>query len=147
MANFTVVIDPGHGGTHEIGDSSANNAVSFSGVMEKFMTLQMGLLVRDALKTNAANTGHNVQVVMTRESDKNLGLGNRSNVARDHNAARFLSIHYNGFNKKARGVETLIRPKADGNVNHADDKKFAKNIQTAVFNAIKAIDPKTKDRG
>jgi N-acetylmuramoyl-L-alanine amidase len=147
MANFTVVIDPGHGGTQEIGDSSANNAVSFSGVMEKFMTLQMGLLVRDALKTVAVNRGHNVKIVMTRETDKNLGLGARANVARDNTADRFLSIHYNGFNKKARGVETWIRPKADGNVNHTEDKKFATNIQAGVFNTIKAVDPQTKNRG
>ena len=45
----TVVIDPGHGGTLEVGGSSANNATSPSGVLEKNMTLRMGLLVRDAI--------------------------------------------------------------------------------------------------
>jgi len=30
-----IVIDPGHGGKLEIGGSSANNAISASGVLEK----------------------------------------------------------------------------------------------------------------
>ena len=48
MLEATLVIDPGHGGTTEAGGSSANNAISFSGVLEKSMTLQFGQLVRRA---------------------------------------------------------------------------------------------------
>lgn len=147
MSKGTIVIDPGHGGTLEVGGSSANNAKSPSGVLEKNLTLRMGLLVRDAIAQAAAAGGHDVKVVMTRDTDKNLGLSARANVAKANDADLFLSIHFNASNAhNARGVETLVRPKTAGNVNHADDVHFATKIQNAVFNAIKAHDVGTKDR-
>jgi len=147
MAKGTVVIDPGHGGSLETGGSSANNATTPSGILEKNMTLRLGLLVRDAINAAAAAANHNIKVVMTRDSDKNLGLSARANVAKANNADLFLSIHFNASNAhNARGVETLVRPKAAGNINHAEDTAFAKRVQAAVLNAIKAHDPTTKDR-
>lgn len=53
----------------------------------------------------------------------------------------------NGLNGKSRGTETLISPAASGNTNHAAEKAFAQSIQTAVFKAIQAHDPKATDRG
>lgn len=147
MARGTVVIDPGHGGSLETGGSSANNATSPSGVLEKNMTLRLGLLVRDALRQASTQGHHNITVVMTRETDTNLGLAKRSNVAKNNNADLFLSIHFNASNAhNARGVETLVRPQSAGNTNHADDASFARKIQAAVLNAIKVHDPTTKDR-
>jgi N-acetylmuramoyl-L-alanine amidase len=144
----TVVIDPGHGGTGPgLGGSDANHAVSPSGVKEKNMTLQLGLLVRNALQTAAQNGGHTINILMTRDTDINLSLAARANVARSHHADRLLSIHFNGFNQLARGTETLIRGVADGNVNHGDDKKFATRIQNAAFGVLRAHDPGAKDRG
>src|SRR5688500_10830680 len=99
MTARTVVLDPGHGGTFEVGGSSWNNAISFSGVMEKSMTLQMGLLVRQALQSLSTNR-LTLKVVMTRETDLNLGLPDRAGVARVKKADRFLSIHFNGFDKR-----------------------------------------------
>ena len=148
MAKGTVVIDPGHGGSLETGGSSANNATTPSGVLEKNMTLRFGLLVRDAIKAAATAGGHTIKVVMTRETDKNLGLSARANVAKANNADLFVSIHHNAsIAHNARGVETLVRPKSAGNTNHADDTSFAKKIQAGVLGAIKAHDPTTKDRG
>jgi N-acetylmuramoyl-L-alanine amidase len=147
MAKGTIVIDPGHGGSLEVGGSSANNAASPSGVLEKNMTLRLGLLVRDALQ-EAANIGnHNIKVVMTRETDKNLGLAQRANVAKTNKADLFLSIHFNAsVAHNARGVETLVRPKSAGNINHAEDTAFAERIQKAVFNAVLAHDANTRNR-
>lgn len=146
MAKGIVVIDPGHGGTTNMGGSDANHATSPSGVREKAMTLTMGLLVKDALE--AANAGgHQITVFMTRTKDENLGLAARANVARDKKANVFLSIHYNGFDGAVRGVEAFVRPEAAGNVNLAEDTAFAKRVQTRVFRAIKARDAATKDRG
>ncbi len=148
MSKGTIVIDPGHGGSLEVGGSSANNAKSPSGVLEKNLTLRMGLLVRDAIAEAAAAGGHTVKVVMTRDTDKNLGLSARANVAKANDADLFLSIHFNASNAhNARGVETLVRPKTAGNVNHADDKHFATGIQKAVLNALRTHDATTKDRG
>ena len=147
MAKGTVVIDPGHGGSLETGGSSANNATTPSGILEKNMTLRLGLLVRDALKDAAVAGGHTIKVVMTRVTDKNLGLTQRANVAKTNNAKLFLSIHFNASNAhNARGVETLVRPKSAGNTNHADDTSFAKKIQAGVLGALRAHDPSTKDR-
>ena len=148
MAKGTVVIDPGHGGSLEIGGSSANNATTPSGILEKNMTLKFGLLVRDAIKAAATAGGHNIKVVMTRDSDKNLGLTARANVAKANDADLFLSIHHNASIKhNARGLETLVRPKSAGNTNHAEDTSFAKKIQAGVLAALRAHDPTTKDRG
>ena len=139
----TVVIDPGHGGTFEVGGSSWNNAISFSGVMEKSMTLQMALLLRDALA--AADPA--IKVFLTRETDINVALEERAALARTKKADRFLSIHFNGFDRRARGVETLVRPVANGNVNHADDVAFATRVQKAAHDTIKRFDAGTKNRG
>jgi N-acetylmuramoyl-L-alanine amidase len=147
MANGIVVIDPGHGGTANVGGSDANHAVTPSGVLEKNMTLTMGLLVKQAIEAASNGGGHQIDVFMTRSTDVNLGLAARANVARDRGADLFLSIHYNGFNGTARGVEAFVRSAADGNVNLAEDTAFAKRVQKAVFDAIKARDPGTRDRG
>lgn len=144
----TVVIDPGHGGTGpSLGGSDPNHAVSTSGVKEKDMTLQMGLLLRSALQTAAQNGGHNINVLMTRDTDVNLSLAGRARVARTNSADRLLSIHFNGFNRKARGTETIICGRLHGNVNHADDKKFATRIQNAAYGALRTHDSGAKDRG
>ena len=142
-----IVIDPGHGGNAEVGGSSHNNARSPSGVLEKNLTLRMAFLVRDALQQAAAIGGHTIKIILTRETDKNLGLADRARVAKNNNADLFLCIHFNASEKhNARGVETLVDRK-NRNTNHAADVAFAQQIQTAVFNAIKAHDPKTRDRG
>jgi N-acetylmuramoyl-L-alanine amidase len=144
----TVVIDPGHGGTKEVGKSSANNATSFSGVLEKTMTLDLAQLVRTALEqAAAADPGLAFKVVMTRDSDVNLGLAERANVARDNNAQVFVSIHFNGFNKKANGVESFILPRAKGNVNLEEDRALATRIQEGMLNALRQHRPATLDRG
>lgn len=143
----TIVIDPGHGGTVEVGGSSHNNARTPSGVLEKNMTLRLAFLVRDAVEQAASIGGHAVKVILTRETDKNLGLADRARVARNNNADLFLSIHFNASEThKARGVETWIDRK-NRNSNHAADKEYAKTVNTAIFNAIKSHDPGTKDRG
>ena len=138
----TIVIDPGHGGQREDGGSSANNATSPSGVLEKNITLRMAFLVREELALIAAAEGHTLNVLLTRESDVNLGLTARARVARTNRADLFLSIHCNASDEhNARGTETLISPLNRGNTNHSADKAFAQLIQNAVFGSIKAQDP------
>ena len=145
MAKGIVVIDPGHGGSLDIGGSSKNNAVSPSGVLEKNMTLRFAFLVSEALKEAASIGGHDVKIFLTRDNDSNLPLAARAAVGKTKKADVFLSIHFNGFNGKTRGTETLVSPKAI-NPNHAADKAFAQRIQSATFNAIKAHAVGAKDR-
>ncbi len=142
-----IVIDPGHGGKFETGGSSANNATSASGVLEKNITLRMAFIVREQLALIAASGGHNLTIILTREKDENLGLAARAHFAKKSKADLFLSIHCNAINAKARGTETLISPAASGNTNHAAEKAFAQLIQKAVFKTIQSHDPKAVDRG
>ncbi len=146
MATGTVVIDPGHGGNGSIGGSDGNHAVSRSGVKEKDLTLILANLVKSELQSAATAGGHTLTIVMTRTGDVNLSLAARAQVARTNHADRFLSIHLNAFNGVSRGVETYVRRALD-NVNLSDDKRFATNIQNAVFHAIKNADSGTHDRG
>lgn len=138
-----VVVDPGHGGTASVGGSSPNNAISYSGVLEKAMTLQMGSLVRSAL---LAGSTRNIKVLMTRTTDINLGLSTRANVARDNGADVFLSIHYNGFDGVVRGTETLIRPSGNDQVNHGEDHALAARINNAILNIMPGPNRGIKDQ-
>jgi len=68
----TIVIDPGHGGTTNLPGSSANNAISRSGVKEKKLTLDFCLILRDELLRQAAAANETINVVLTRTTDVNL---------------------------------------------------------------------------
>jgi N-acetylmuramoyl-L-alanine amidase len=143
----TIVLDPGHGGNVEIGGSSHNNARSPSGVLEKNITLRLAFLVREALREEASLGNHDLTILMTREADVNLGLADRAMVAKKNGADAFVSIHCNASEShKARGVETLVSPKAK-NSNHADDVALARRVQEGVFGAVTSHDAGTKDRG
>lgn len=146
MAKGVVVIDPGHGGSLDAGGSSKNNAVSPSGVLEKNMTLGFAFLVRESLLELAKAADQKIKVFLTRETDTNIGLAARASFAKEKEADIFLSIHFNGFNGVARGTETLVSPKAI-NSNHEADTTLAKAVQSATFNALKALDANAKDRG
>jgi N-acetylmuramoyl-L-alanine amidase len=146
MATGTIVIDPGHGGTGSIGGSDGNHAVSLSGVKEKDLTLIFANLVKTELANAAASGGHTLNVIFTRTTDTNLSLGARAHVARDNHADRFLSIHFNAFNGVTRGVETYVRRPQD-NVNLEADRRFARRIQSAVFDVIEGFDSGSNDRG
>lgn len=167
-----IVIDPGHGGTVNIPDDSTfNNATSASGVLEKTMTLDICKRIRWSLlsgsgQARAVSLGKTVSVVMTRDKDVNLSLGDRAAVAAEHDADLFFSLHFNGFNRVTRGTEAYIDRKymqgvktvsagsvttAEGpgvpssglrNVNVAQDAAFASAIVQAAFGALKALDSK-----
>lgn len=142
----TIVLDPGHGGTQTVGGSKANNATSFSGVLEKKLTLDFCLILRDELQRLAAQKNKQIKVVMTRTEDKNVGIAARSKFAADHKANLFLCLHFNGLdNRSVRGVETFFR--ATGNLNLAEDKDFATKVNDSLFAALKSIDDQARNRG
>jgi N-acetylmuramoyl-L-alanine amidase len=137
-----IVIDPGHGGTVAVGGSDPNHAESPSGELEKHWTLDVAKRTRAAVLAKAVTLGKSVEVVLTRETDSNKGLSARANIAKSKGAKLFLSIHFNGFDKQVRGVETLIHPI---NVNKAQDRAFAQTIQDNLLAALHRIDPTTKN--
>ena len=109
MANRTrVVLDPGHGGSVGIGGSSPNNATGPSprSLKEKDLTLRLSALVEERLRESC-------DVMLTRNSDRNLALADRAAVARADHADLFLSIHFNGFaDASVDGTEVWVAANA-----------------------------------
>jgi N-acetylmuramoyl-L-alanine amidase len=90
-----VVIDAGHGG-NDVGTHGP------SGLLEKDVTLdvalRLGALLQERLGTD---------VVYTRSDDSYVGLQQRTQIANDHRADLFLSIHANSSPyREIGGVET-----------------------------------------
>ncbi len=93
----TIVLDPGHGGT----ETGATNGPR----QEKDDNLRLGLAVRDRLQP----LGYNV--IMTRDTDVNVPLLERSAIANRNNADIFVSLHRNSTdNSVANGVENIVQP-------------------------------------
>lgn len=75
-----VVIDPGHGGV--------DNGTQMGSETEKSLVLGFALALRQSLEKSGK-----CRVVMTRDDDTFIPLGDRVRIARDQSAALFVSIH------------------------------------------------------
>jgi N-acetylmuramoyl-L-alanine amidase len=91
-----IVIDPGHGGP----DTGAK--VGDGEIMEKHMVLDFSMTLRDQLEKSGK-----YRVVLTRIDDTFIPLGERVKMARQRQAALFISIHADSL------------PKAEGDVQGA----------------------------
>lgn len=93
----TVVIDPGHGGPRP-------GTISKSGVQEKDINLAVALALQKLLREKAG-----LEAVLTRESDVDVGLEDRTVIANQKRADLFISIHTNAHRDRKRGgVETFF---------------------------------------
>jgi len=91
-----IVLDPGHGGKDP-------GAVGRRGTREKDVTLA----IARKLKPLLAAKGY--EVLMTRNSDRYVGLDERTAFANKNQADLFVSIHTNASrSRKARGIETYF---------------------------------------
>ncbi|MBL90858.1 MAG: hypothetical protein CMH56_03490 [Myxococcales bacterium] len=91
-----VVIDAGHGGKDP-------GAVGMKGTREKDLTLA----IAKRIKATMAEELPEVEVIMTRDTDKFLKLKQRTELANEAEADIFISIHINAsVNRRVRGVET-----------------------------------------
>ena len=144
----TVVLDPGHGGETTVGGSSPNNAISYSGVKEKKLALDFCLILRDEFMKQASAANQTINVVMTRTTDKNVGIADRAALAGANKARAFVCLHFNGHADRAiTGAETFYAAASNGNVNEAQDKAFAGAVHAGLMAGMKAINPAAKDRG
>ncbi|MEH2137679.1 N-acetylmuramoyl-L-alanine amidase [Nostoc sp.] len=84
LANFKIVLDPGHGGK-ETGASGP------TGYLEKDVNLVVSKLLRDDLVKRGAT------VVMTREEDRELSLAERQAIISKEEPAIAISIHHNSL--------------------------------------------------
>lgn len=84
LADCTVAIDAGHGGTEK-------GAIGCLGDEEKDVNLRIALELQKQLEAVGVN------VVMTRECDGNISLNDRVRLARENHANIFVSIHLNSI--------------------------------------------------
>jgi len=81
----TICLDPGHGGTAD----TDQYRVGPSGEREEWINLRVSLALKQLLESKGAN------IVMTREEDINVPLSKRAEIAIEHQADVFVSIHHN----------------------------------------------------
>ena len=96
---FTVVIDPGHGGR----DPGALGASS----REKDIVLSVGKRLGSLIESNHKD----VRVIYTRNSDTFVALNSRAEIANKANADLFISLHCNALDRRRaspQGVETFV---------------------------------------
>ena len=125
-----IIIDPGHGGS----DSGA----TFKNYQEKNFNLTIARMVRDRLLSK-----YDVNVALTRDSDKTIALKPRTDLANALKADFFLSIHNNAAGGK--GFETYIY---NGNVPSQTvqlQSTIHNNIASSVLKPYK-IDDRGKKR-
>jgi N-acetylmuramoyl-L-alanine amidase len=91
----TIVIDPGHGGS----DAGA----TFGSRRESDDNLRLSLAVQRLLQEQG------LRVILTRSTDVNVPLSERSAISNRNNADLFVSIHRNAStNTSANGVENFV---------------------------------------
>ncbi|MDE5083099.1 MAG: N-acetylmuramoyl-L-alanine amidase [Trichodesmium sp. St18_bin1] len=120
-----IVIDPGHGGPTDLG------GVGFDGLREKDIVLPISLEVAQILEQN------NIQVIMTRKTDRDLDLPPRSELANRVGADLFVSIHANAISMSrpdVNGLETFY---------YQSGQVLARYIQNSMLEAF----PTMKNRG
>jgi N-acetylmuramoyl-L-alanine amidase len=92
-----VVLDPGHGGPDP-------GAVGIGGIYEKDIVLDISLQVASLLEAQE------IQAILTRQTDVDLGLQPRVAIANRARAALFVSIHANAISMsrpEVNGIETF----------------------------------------
>jgi N-acetylmuramoyl-L-alanine amidase len=99
LSGIKILLDPGHGGAE-------SGAPGPTGVLEKDVNLAVSKLLRDELVKRGAT------VVMTREDDKEVSLGDRQAIINQEEPAISVSVHYNslpddGDLEKTQGVGTF----------------------------------------
>lgn len=102
----TLLIDPGHGGTH---DTWCYGCKSASGKFyEKDLTLDIAQRLKKIL------TQKNIRVILTRETDislspdRKIDLQMRSELTQKYIPDIFISLHFNSADRRQRGFELYV---------------------------------------
>ena len=82
-----VMLDPGHGGID-------SGAIGHEGTEEKHIVLEIAHHIRQHLQNHP-----DIEVRLTRESDHFIPLAQRVEIAHQHGADLFMSVHADGFTK------------------------------------------------
>src|SRR5689334_2166564 len=99
MQRLELVIDAGHGSDQRAGKSTPSGVRGPMGTLEKDVTLRIARRIASRFGAGAA---------LTRSSDTNLTLAQRSDIARRSGARVFISVHANGGHPGERGSEAWV---------------------------------------
>jgi N-acetylmuramoyl-L-alanine amidase len=125
---WTIVLDAGHGGRDA-------GAIGPHGVREKEVTLEV---VRRLANRLGSMPG--LRVVLTRDDDQFVALGERTRIANREHADLFVSIHANSAeNRTAEGFETYFLSAAKTE----DARRVARMENSAVRYENPSIDPES----
>jgi N-acetylmuramoyl-L-alanine amidase len=103
-----IAIDPGHGGE----DPGAKGR---SGLLEKDVALKVSRKLAKLI-----NDQPGMRAVLTRQGDYFLGLRERVNIARKHQADLFVSVHCNAFTRRdLRGSAVYVLSNGGASSEHA----------------------------
>jgi len=139
----TIVLDPGHGGVHTGGKG-------LRGTLEKDITLDIALAVRDRLKEEG------IRVVMTRQTDTQFSpevredLRRRAEFTNRTKPDLFLSVHVNwAENKGAQGFEVFYpRAGCEGSASERQTgRRLAEKIRETFANRFDTPDRGVKEAG
>lgn len=127
VPEFCVVIDAGHGGS----DGGTVNGKT----IEKDINLSVALKLKDILEDN------NIEVVLTRSSDEDMSLEQRTSVANAANADFFISLHCNYYEDDAQiaGLECYY-----SSPDATESKAYAESIINAASSSDDIITREAK---
>jgi N-acetylmuramoyl-L-alanine amidase len=121
ISDFTIVIDPGHGGDED-------GAIGPDGTKEKDVTLAIAKRLASELRS-----GLGARVYLTRTKDRTMTLDQRNDVAVRKKADLFISIHANASRDRSiSGIETYF-------LNNASDEAAARLAAQENRNAGKKL--------
>lgn len=127
---WRIVIDAGHGGRDP-------GSIGPHGTREKDVTLKVARALAERLGREAG-----VEVVLTRDDDTFLALGERTRIANREEADLFVSIHANSAGRRsAEGFETYFLSAAKSE----DARRVAKMENSAILYENPEIDPESLD--
>jgi N-acetylmuramoyl-L-alanine amidase len=130
---LTIVIDPGHGGKDP-------GAIGVTGMTEKEVVMDVGLRLKSLLRKRLKS-----RVILTRDTDRFLTLGERARLANRRGADLFVSIHANASpDPDLRGVEIFLFGKTTNPEalvlaarENAGDDKTARDFQEMILSDMK----------
>lgn len=110
--DILIAIDAGHGGKDP-------GAKALDGTYEKDYNLDVAKRLDKKLNELGFKT------LMTRQDDTSTTLQERTDAANWNYADFFMSIHFNAFNQKTQGIETLYYPNSPTEANNINNKDIA----------------------
>ena len=139
--DFTVVIDPGHGGK----DYGASGKRSHERSINLGVALKLGKLISSEMK--------DTKVVYTRNNDTFVTLQGRANIANKANGDLFISIHTNSVDKRSRNrnsvrgasVYTLGFSKSKENLEVAMRENSVMKLEADYTTTYEGFDPSSTE--